>query len=152
MPGFLGVSGYDGTEKIDLGNGYFAEVKRCLSAAEYQRVLNYLGTGRQNVRVDGGPQTVNVDPYAAMTEMLAQSLVSWNIDDEDETVWPLQPDKARRASIARLPPPVLMSVYQRCDELNGPRKTSEAARFPGETAVGDPDGDGGAAGTDGVPD
>ena len=145
MSGFLAAAGYDGTERIDLGSGYWSDVKRCLTSSEYEHVQQLLGNGRAAIRLDGAPSQVNIDLPAAMREMLFRSVTAWNIDDEDGTVWPLEPDKAKRAAIARLPYPVLQQVYERCDELNTPRKGKEAARFPGEADRGAPDGDGGAA-------
>lgn len=129
------------------------DVKRSLTSGEYEHVQRYLGNGAQAVRVDG-PKVVNIDPGAAMREMLFRSVTAWNLDGApypDGTVWPLEPDKARREAIASLPNSVLQTVYARCDEMNGPRTGEEAARFPGEPVVGAADGLGGAAGADGVP-
>lgn len=152
MPGFLDAAGYSGETEIDLGHGYWVRVKNCLTSEEYARVQQLLGNGRAALRIDGGgPSIVNIDLPAAMREMLAGSVTAWNLDDPDGTPWPLEPDKAKRASIARLPYPVLQQVYERCDELNSPRRGREAAQFRDEADGGDPDGDGGAAGTVGVP-
>jgi hypothetical protein len=149
LPGFLDAAGYGGTEKIDLPAGYWIEVRRSLTSPEYEHVQHYLGNGRQPVRIDG-PKVVTIDPAGAMREMLFQSVAAWNLDGPpypDGTIWPLEPDKARRESIAALPNSVLQEVYKACDELNGPREGAEAAQFP-EGDVGLPeDGDGPAAGS-----
>lgn len=160
MPGFLSASGYEGDETIDLGNGYWVKVKRCLSAAEMTRVENTMGAGRQRIDVSGGGrQFTELDIRGSWTEMVVESLVAWNIDDEDGTVWSLEPEKGpyspgcvRRQSVARLPDPVFKLIWQRCDELNAPRKGPEAASFPEQAVGGDPDGDAGAAGPVEVPD
>lgn len=152
MPGFLDAAGYSGETEIDLGHGYWVRVKNCLTSEEYARVQQLLGNGRAALRIDGGgPSIVNIDLPAAMREMLANSVTAWNLDDPDGTPWPLEPDKAKRASVARLPYPVLQQVYEKCDTLNGPRKGRDAARFPDEADGGAADGDGGAAGAVGVP-
>lgn len=155
MPGFLDAAGYGGTERIDVGGGYWIEVKRALSSAEYAPVEKHLGSGRMAVRVDGGSQTITVDPRGAQEEMLYQSVTAWNLDGDpwpDGTPWPLEPEKDKRKAIAALPVAVRIKVYQKCDELNGPREPEEAAQFPGEDVGGDPDGDGGTAAADSVPD
>lgn len=167
MPGFLQASGYDGTEKIDLGNGYWAEVKKCLTAEEMTFVENVMGAGRQRIDVsNGGRQFAELDLRASWTEMVVQSLVAWNIDEEDGTLWPLDaggkfagrgdqnpfpPGCPRRRSLARLPDPYFKAIWQRCDQLNTPRTGAEAASFPKPDVSGDPDGDGGAAGPGPVP-
>lgn len=168
MPGFLQASGYDGTEKIDLGNGYWAEVKRCLSAEEMAFVENTMGAGRQRIDVsNGGRQFAELDIRSSWTEMVVQSLASWNVDDPDGTVWPLDaggkfsgrggenpypPGCPRRVSVARLPDPVFKVIWAKCDELNAPRTGREAADFPGQDERGDQDGDTGASDPAAVPD
>lgn len=167
MPGFLQASGYDGTEKIPLGNGYWAEVKKCLSAEEMTFVENVMGAGRQKIDVsNGGRQFAELDLRASWTEMVVQSLVAWNIDDPDGTPWsldaggkfagrggenPYPPNCPRRHSIARLPDPTFKAIWQKCDELNSPRSGREAADFPEPDERGDQDGDAGAAGPGPVP-
>ena len=42
MPGFLAA--YEGTERIPLPGGYWVDVKRCLSSAEYAPVELALGS------------------------------------------------------------------------------------------------------------
>lgn len=143
MPGFLDVAGYGGTERIPLPAGYWVDVRRSLSSPEYEPVQRLLGAGKQSLRADA-PQVV-IDPSGAMREMLFQSVVAWNLDDPDGTEWPLEPDKARRESISRLPNSVLQQVYGRCDELNGPRSGDEAVTFPDPALGSDTNGNGGTA-------
>jgi hypothetical protein len=149
MPGFL--SAYEGTERIDLGDGYWVDVKKCLSSAEYAPVELALGA-RQQVNVNGGRQFAQIDTRAARIELVVASIVAWNVDDEDGTVWPLTPEKVKRANVERLPHPVREVIWKRCDDLNGPEKPADRARFPDPDGSGDPDGDGGTAGAGGIPD
>lgn len=168
MPGFLQASGYDGTTRIDLGNGYWADVKNCLPAEEMAYVENMMGAGKQRIDVsNGGRQFAELDIRSSWNEMVVQSLVAWNIDEEDgRTIWPLDaggrfagrggenpfpPGCPRRLSVARLPDPVFKQIWQECDTLNSPRTGAEAASFPGEDERGDPDGDAGASGAGPVP-
>lgn len=166
MPGFLDATGYGGTTKIELGGGYWAEVKNCLSTAEKEWVDNLLG-GKQKVDVSVQRQYADLDIGGSRTEMVVQSLVAWNIDDPDGTVWPLDaggkfagrdgqnpypPNCPRRQSVARLPAPVKDQIWAKCDELDNPRQGREAADFPDPDVGGDPDGDAGAASAPPVPD
>lgn len=149
MPGFL--SAYDGVERIDLGRGYWVDVKQCLSHAELQQAQAKMGAARQTVEA-GGRQFATVDMNAFETELIVLSIVDWNLDDENGVKWPLQPDRALRASVARLPGPVATQIYQRCNELNGSGSKREAAQFPGEDLGGDQGGDTGAAAVGELPD
>lgn len=166
MPGFLAVSGYEGTERIDLGNGYWVDVKKCLSAAEKGRVDDLLG-GRQRVDVASKSSYAELDYTASRAEMVVLSLDDWNLDDEKGKKWPLDagaaprkpgdvnpypPGCPRRQSVARLPGPVFDQIWERCDELNAPRAAAEAAQFPEQDERGDQDGDTRAADPDPVPD
>jgi hypothetical protein len=149
MAGFL--SAYDGTERLEFGRGYWADVKRCLSHAEQQRAQAKLGAGRQSVDMSGRMSAV-VDMNAFETEMIVLSVVGWNFDDDDGTIWPLAPEAALRESIARLPAPVASRIFQVCNEFNGPMEGREAATFPGPGVGGDQGGVVGAAGAGVVPD
>lgn len=131
---------YEGTERIPLGGIYWADVKKSLTGPEYGRVQANLGAGKQTINASAGAQLLRIDPEAAQYEMLFQAIQDWNLDDRDG-VLPLEPEAAKRASIRRLPASVLMEVYKFCDELYGPRKGDEAARFPDDAVGGDPDGD-----------
>jgi hypothetical protein len=145
--GFLDT--YEGTERIQLDDTYYVDVKKCLTQGEYKRVEAFYGAGKQTVTMNG-KQFATIDPAAAQEELLVLSITDWNLTDAAGIVLPLAPDKDRRASIARLPKWAFIEVYQRCDELNGPRK--DAAQFPVPDLGGAEDGDGGAAGADPVPD
>jgi hypothetical protein len=164
MPGFLEASGYDGTERIDLGNGYWADVKKCLSSAEASLAEAAMMT---NHRLGDRGQAADLNSRGYRTELVVLSLAGWNIDEQDGTVWPLDPGQPkagapvprnpylpgcpRRQSVARLPEPVFELIWQKCDELNSPRTGPDAASFPDGAVGGDPYGDGGPAGPAAVP-
>lgn len=164
--GFLAA--YEGTERIDLGRGFWADVKKCLSTAEMGHVEATMGSGRQKVDVsNGGRQFAELDIRASWLELVVQSLVEWNLtEDDDRTVWPLDagshPVKPgdnpyprgcpRRRSVNRLPDPVFKQIWKVCDELNSPQQGAEAASFPEQDELGDPDGDAGASDPGAVPD
>lgn len=156
MPGFLDDTGYSGTARIDLGKGYWAEVKNCLDAEENGYCADLLG-GKQEVDVAGQRQFATMDYTSSRREMVVQSLVAWNLTDPDGSTWLLLPESrpagrpypagsVRRLSVARLPAPVFEQIFKVCDELNAPRKGADAVSFPDGPVGGDPDGNGWAAG------
>ena len=141
MSGFL--SAYSGTKKIDLGGGYWVEVKECLSVVEKQRAEKAL-TG--NPVIDNtGKGSATMDMPGFENEMVAAAIVAWNLNEDDGTVWPLAPGAAKRANIARLPSSVFDTIFKVVNELNGPKKPQESAQFPDEGSGGDPLRDGGPA-------
>jgi len=163
MPGFLSASGYEGTHVIDLGDvapGYTIEVKRYLSEAEAGFVETAMMGGKQRVEMNANRQFSDIDTRAGRVELVVQSLGSWNLDDPDGTVWPLDsgidtapkpgvnpypPGCPRRRSVARLPSPLFDLVWEQCNKLNEPRKGADAAQFPDPAVGGGPDGERGAA-------
>lgn len=161
--GYLAASGYAGTERINLANGYWVEIKKCLSSAEAAFCEAAM---MPDHRLADGAQSSTLDQRAYRTEMVVQSLVAWNLDDDDGTVWSLEagqkfsgpgknpypPQCPRRHSVARVAEPDFERIFQRCDELNSPRKGSEAASFPDGAERGDQDGNGSAADPGPVPD
>lgn len=138
--GFL--SAYSDTRKIDLGGGYWVEIKECLSIVEKQRAEKAL---TPNPRVDmSGRAEAGMDLSAFHTEMVVASITAWNLDEDDGTVWPLTPEPVKRKNIARLPASVFDQIFKEVDELNGPKPARERAQFPEPGVGSDPDGDGGA--------
>lgn len=157
MPGFLAASGYDGTERIDLAPGYWAELKKCLSEEEAGWAEAAM-MGKVRAEMSENRQYADLDTRAGRVELVVQSLMSWNLADDDGTPWslegirgirpglnPFPPGCDRRKSVARLPSPIFDKIWAKCDELNAPRTPAEAATFPDPAVSGDPDGDGGAA-------
>jgi hypothetical protein len=141
--GFL--SAYSGTRKIDVGGGYWVEVRECLSVIDKQRAEKALAS---NPTIDPihNRGSAQMDMAAFENEMLTHSIVAWNLDEDDGTIWALTPDKAKRANIARLPSPVFDTIFKVVNELNGPQSPRERAQFPDPGGSGDPDaGDAGPA-------
>jgi hypothetical protein len=157
MPGYAAALGYDGTETIELGAGYWVKVKKALTQAEKGRVDDLLG-GKQRVDVAGQRQYAEMDYTASRTEMVVYSLDSWNLDDENGVELSLAgvadgrgrvtypPGCERRRSVAEIIGPVFDQIYAVCDRLNAPRKGADAAAFRDEPVGGDPDGDDGTGG------
>lgn len=134
--GFL--SAYSGTRKIDLGDGYWVEIKECLSIVEKQRADKALSSGP--VFDQSGRGSAQMDLPAYQNEMLCHSIVAWNLDEDDRTIWPLTPEPVKRKNIARLPGPVFDQIVAVVDELNGPKPAKERAQFPEPSLGSDPNG------------
>jgi len=139
--GFL--SAYSSTQRIDVGDGYWIEVRECLPIMDKQRAEKALAS---SPRVDmAGNGSVSLDTVAFHNEMIAASIVNWNLDDDNGQVWALAPESVKRVNISRLPAPVFDQVWEVVDKLNGPRETAEKVRFPEPGVGSDQVGDGGAA-------
>jgi len=139
--GFL--SAYSSTQKIDVGDGYWIEVRECLPIMDKQRAEKALAS---SPRVDmSGNGSVSLDTVAFHNEMIAASIVNWNLDDDNGQVWALTPESVKRVNISRLPAPVFDQVWDVVDKLNGPRETAEKVRFPEPGVGSDQVGDGGTA-------
>jgi hypothetical protein len=156
LPGYRAALGYDGTETIDIGAGYWVKVKKALSAAETGRVDDLMGA-KQRVDVAGKTQFAEMDLTASRFERVVYSLDSWNLDDENGNILSLAgvtdakgrvaypPGCERRRSVADLDGPVFLQIHEVCDRLNAPRTGQDAARFPDQPVSGAADGNGGTA-------
>jgi hypothetical protein len=139
--GFL--SAYATTKRIELDEHYFVVVKECLSMIEKQRAEKALGGSNPTIDMQGNG-SARLDTAAFAVEMVAASIVEWNLDEDDGTAWALAPDNVKRRNLERLPAPVFDLIYQEVNALNGVRPKAEQVRFPAAGIGGDPDGDGGA--------
>lgn len=139
--GFL--SAYSGVQRIDVGGGYWIEVRECLPIMEKQRAEKALASAPRLDMTGNG--SVAFDHVAFANEMMTSSIVDWNLDDDNGQIWPLAPDSVKRQNIARLPAPVFDQVWDVVNRLNGPRETAEQVRFPEPGVGGDQVGNGGAA-------
>lgn len=125
---------YEGTEKIPLGlhdpnsgEEYWIEVKTCLSHAEAEQADKHLHKIRAVMDGKGKTQAVvNPDTDAHRRERVCASIVAWNLDEKDGSIWQLEPDSAKLRNVNRLPEKVFKKVLSRVDELN--------ADDPGERA------------------
>lgn len=144
--GFL--SHYSGVQRVEVGEGYWVDVKKCLTVAEKQRAETALTS---NPVVDmSGHGTAKVDMPAFHNEMMFASIVGWNFDEDDGTPWALMPDRVKRINIARIPAPVFDTVWEVVNELNGPQSKADRIRFPVNGVGRDQDGDAGASVADDV--
>jgi hypothetical protein len=127
--GFL--SEYDGTEKVDLGNGYWAELRVFLPSEAEAKAQQRLA--RVQVKADPASgkamdMTTDVDQGAYLNEMAAQALISWNLTDKDDKLLPFKSIEDKRKSIGRLPKSIVDLFVSKIKDKPGERD----ADFPGE--------------------
>ncbi|WAL67148.1 hypothetical protein ORV05_04990 [Amycolatopsis cynarae] len=135
---------YNGVERIDIGYGYWIDVKACMSYDDQNAAEKLLHRVKGTMGEDGKMKTV-VDPdvESARFERVVRSIVDWNLDEKDGSIWVLAPDHAKRKNIKRLPATVFNKVYDRIEVLNRTDQ-EERANFRGQLVSGTEDGDGGA--------
>lgn len=156
MGGFLSL--YDETDRVELGGGYYVDIRRYLSHADTARAQRVMVPPRYETKAeqdkDGKPGTVTtavtVDQQAYDREIMVAAIDSWNLTDRDGNPLPLPPfvpptqvtgddaaNKVRRESIAKLPAFAATRILKRISD-NEKRGADEEAAFPSS-------GDGGAA-------
>lgn len=132
---------YDDVERIDIGRGYWVDVRKCVLRGDNERAERLLAqtTVTPDEQRPGRMHTmVTPDTAAWRTEMVFASVTAWNLDDKDGSVWALDPEPVKRANIRRLPGPVFDQIWERVDELNkAGRSPQEQTTF--RDAAGDSD-------------
>ncbi len=139
------LSRYDGTTRVELSEGYWVEVKNCLTGAQMEACKKSLISWRV-VENDSGYAAAldRVDPGGLPSEVAIASLVSWNVDDAQGDVLPLEiTDKAgnvlvdetakvRRRNYGYLTSEDRDAVEEVVMRLNVTPTKREAATFPDE--------------------
>lgn len=119
-------SSYSKTEKITLVTNptYWVEIKLCLSRGEMEAAETLLSQATIGLN---GTGSVNPDIVGYRNAMVHQSLVAWNLDDDDTgEIIPIT-DEAPRI----LAGPDFDLVWEHVDKLNTSPSDVEAQRFPG---------------------
>lgn len=139
------MSAYDGTFTVQIPHpdkAYWVVLKKHLSHGGTERSTAAL---QALSMVDGKPVPAP-DVFRSQSERVLASVVEWNLDDDNGTVWPVN-----MQSVRRLPDAVFTQLHDAIEASNAPRPAAEQARFPGEGVSGDPDGDARPAIADDVP-
>lgn len=134
------LSAYSATRKVPIGpadSGYWVELREHLSKGATEDAERALTSGRV---VPGQDFEMSIDTARYRQLMLLAAIVSWNLDDDDGTVWPLT-----LKSVQRLPGGEFDRLWKVVDDFNAPDSPEERRRFPDAGAGGDPHGDGGPA-------
>jgi hypothetical protein len=115
--GFL--SQYSVTETLDLGDGFYVEVRKYLSSAQRAAAEKKLISAHMVVSQGdetGGNLVSDVDAAEFRLEMAAQAVTMWNLTDESDVVLPVTPIEALRLSIGRLPTFVVDKIVNSIDD------------------------------------
>lgn len=127
----------------DAGEEYWIEVKTCLDHGAMDEANKHLHKVRGVMDEKGKTQAVvNPDSNSYRNERVFASIVDWNLDEKDGSIWQLAPDSAKRRNIRRLPDKVFRRLLDRVNELNAD-DPGERADFREEAAgsdAGDRDG------------
>lgn len=114
--GFL--SKFSATQKIDLGDGFFVEVRKYLSSAQRaaaEKMLISAHMVMDDKQQGGGNLVSDVDAAAFRLELCAQAVTMWNLTDEHEEPLPTTPIEDLRRSIGRLPTYVVDEITKVVD-------------------------------------
>jgi hypothetical protein len=140
------MSAYDGTHRIVIPHpdgDYWVELKKHLSHGAAEKATAAL----QGLEVVDGKARSKADIYKSQLEKVLASIVAWNLDDDNGTVWPVN-----QQSLRRLPDSVFDLLFETVEKSNAPEGRAERTRFPAEDDGGDPVGDAGASESGDVPD
>lgn len=140
---------YDDTEIIDAGAGgeYWIRIKTSLTHDEKERADKHLHKVQGTLDDRGKMRSVvapDLENY--QRAMVTNSIVAWNLDEDDGSLWQLSPDSAKARNIGRLPSSVFSRVYDRVQELNQEDHQADK-QFRSPVVGGDSDGDIGATDT-----
>lgn len=133
--GFLSV--YDGTRKviIDEERDYWVEISEYVSQGAKEDAERCIS---KVVMVDGNAvPTPDITRYRA--QMLVASIKTWNLDDEDGRIWPVD-----LKHVQMLPGSIFDTLWKEVDNKGKERTPQDERQFPVEDLGGDSDGDGGA--------
>jgi hypothetical protein len=138
--GFL--SAYSDTRTIPIDRHYWVELREHLPQGARE------ASERALARIEMVDGAARPAPDVALSRQLTvlAAIVSWNLDDDDGAVWPINLD-----SVRSLPGGVFDTLWKTVDELGSPRTPQEAQRFPDGGVGGDPAGVTGPAESADVP-
>jgi hypothetical protein len=133
MPEYL--SKYDDTERIELDDGFWVDVKKCLTGSQMRAIRAKQIT--RGVESFTDPQTgadrirsviVNIDADLYAYELAVGSIVDWNFESKGKK-WPLQPDAAKRAHYDNLTEQDQDTIEDVVVGFNAEPTKNEAAQF-----------------------
>jgi hypothetical protein len=137
MGGFL--TAYDDTTKVPIGDperGYWVEVRQYVSQGDKEGAERALMTV---VVVDGSAEPKpDVARYRQL--MALASIKSWNLDDEDGTVWPVDIDHVKM-----IPGEEFTVLWGVIDKLNKPMPSVERRQFLASSVSSNTNGNHGAS-------
>lgn len=133
--GFLSV--YSGIKRvvIDTDRGYWVDLKEHISQGDREAAERSLAS----MVISDGKTNISPDVTSWREQLIHATISTWNLDDDDNTVWPITLDNIRR-----LPGNVFDQLWKEVDALNSTRKGEDQQRFRDGDLSGDSNGDTGA--------
>lgn len=124
------LSKYTRTERIDLGDGFWVDIRPHLTAAQKAAAEDRL------VANNDGALQVGTGAYSL--ELAVQAITDWNLTDDADKALPVNPVEARRASVALLPAEAVEAVNAAVNSAAKKAREAEADLKSGgaEVAVG----------------
>jgi len=120
---------YEGEVPVDLGHGFTAYLKRCLSADEAARCDAILVAPIMKADPAERTSTISTDVQGSNMERVVLSLLRWDLVDRSGQEMPLSPEKVKRTTLKALPEPVFKLLLDKIDELNKGRSPEEQRSF-----------------------
>lgn len=127
--GFL--SKFSGTKKLDLGEGFYVEVREYLTAGQKAAVEQALIQPKMSMQGKSATMDAAMDIGASQLEQAAQAVVSWNLTDEADVLLPFTPLEALRESLKRLPGGVVDQIANATDVVGVDSATFQEAGTAG---------------------
>lgn len=127
-------------EKNNNGEPYFVTLTE-LTHAQGAKIEGKLAAG---VRASNNGGTLEEGAIGAWKlEQVAESVVEWNLTDENDLLLPFNDPKELRKSLGRLPLQVFEKLHEATERLNrafnNPKEEQEdTARFPDSVEMGTP--------------
>jgi hypothetical protein len=133
MPGFL--SAYSDTYRhtLDEDGRYWVELKKVLSQGDKEHAERALTNGRMD---PGQGVQIDMDTATYRLEMVLASIIAWNLDEEDGTIWPVT-----LGNVKRLPGIEFDRIFDLINKFNEPVKAAERRDFRPEGERSNSDGD-----------
>jgi hypothetical protein len=140
--GFLSV--YEGTNRvvIDEERNYWVELSKHVSQGAKEDAERALS----KVVMTGGVAVPTPDIARYRQLMIVASVRSWNLDDDNGAVWPID-----LKHVQMIPSEIFDDLWKAVEGENKERTPQEQRQFPVEDVSSGPDGDGGASELGDVP-
>lgn len=130
---------YDGTDRIQLGQGIWVDVKKSLTTEESKASEKALISTTFNEKKPDKPD-IAIDATASLFEQVLVSIVDWNLPPRDGKAFDLDHDpdnekltgrpSPRRLSLQRLPASVYDEIAKVVGRNNAGMPRAQEATFP----------------------
>lgn len=111
------------TQRVELSEDYYARIRR-LNREQLRRAEDALSDGDQRVTAGAEETRMRLDTAAYRDAMVRQSIIEWNLDDDEGQVWPID-----TAHVNQLASADFETIWQAVNELNRGRSKDERQRF-----------------------